>query len=236
MGYQFATIGLGPMLLAQGRYVRRVTPRLPEPPGQRQGVDGAGASLRLLILGDSAAAGVGVATQSEALSGQLVSALAPHFRVFWKLVAKTGFTAQEVVKQLETEPRERFDVAVTSTGVNDVTGGTRQGQWLAIQHQLVELLERKFQTRHILLSSIPPMHGFPALPQPLRWYLGKRAGRLNQVLRHWAEPRERCEFVRIDFPLRPELMASDGFHPGVAAYSMWASQLAAIIQRRFVSG
>ena len=235
MGYQFATIGLGPVLLAQGRYVRRVTPRLPEPAGQRQGVDGAGPALSLLILGDSAAAGVGVTTQSEALSGQLVSALSPYFRISWKLVARTGLTTQQILEQLEAEPGQRFDVAVTSAGVNDVTGGTGRDQWLATQHQLVELLRHKFQTRHILLSSLPPMHGFPALPQPLRWYLGMRARRLNHVLRNWAEQDQSCEFVSIDFPLSAGLMASDGFHPGVAAYSMWASQLADVIRRRLAS-
>jgi lysophospholipase L1-like esterase len=235
MGYQFATIGLGPVLLAQGRYVRRVTPRLPEPAGQRQGIDGAGPALSLLILGDSAAAGVGVTTQSEALSGQLVSALSPYFRISWKLVARTGLTTQEILQQLEAEPGQRFDVAVTSAGVNDVTGGTGRDQWLATQHQLVELLRHKFQTRHILLSSLPPMHGFPALPQPLRWYLGMRAKRLNQGLSNWVEQHQGCEFVSIDFPLSSGLMASDGFHPGAAAYSIWAGQLADVIRRRLKS-
>lgn len=232
MGYQFATVGLGPVLLAQGHYVRRVIPRLPEPPGQRCGVAGAGSALSLLILGDSAAAGVGAATQSEALSGQLVSALSPHFRVSWKLVARTGFTTREILQQLHTEPRERFDVAVTSTGANDVTGGTGPAEWLALQGQLVELLGSKFETQHVLLSSIPPMHAFPALPQPLRWYLGKRARQLNQALRHWAERSGCCEFVPIDFPLHSGLMAADGFHPGAAAYSVWAAHLAGVIQRR----
>ena len=78
MGYKLAAIGLAPVIIAQGLYVRRVTPRLPEPEGERSGVNGAGPPLSLLILGDSAAAGVGVATQDQALSGQLVSA--PWFR------------------------------------------------------------------------------------------------------------------------------------------------------------
>src|SRR5882757_272104 len=106
MGYQFATIGLGPVLLAQGRYVRRVTPRLPEPEGLRQGIEGSGPLLRLLILGDSSAAGVGVATQAEALSGRLVAALATTFRVSWKLVATSGLTSAEVLKLLEAEPEQ----------------------------------------------------------------------------------------------------------------------------------
>lgn len=54
MLYPLSTLALGPLLLGQGRYVRRVTPRLPEPEGERQGVIGAGPALRLLILGDSA--------------------------------------------------------------------------------------------------------------------------------------------------------------------------------------
>ena len=232
MGYQFATIGLGPVLLAQGRYVRRVTPRLPEPEGLRQGVEGSGPPLSLLILGDSSAAGVGVATQAEALSGRLVAALAPAFRVSWKLVATSGFTSAEVLRLLEAEPEQRFDVVVTSTGVNDVTGSTARKQWLTVQRRLVELLQGRFQARHILLSSLPPMHHFPALPQPLRWYLGLRARRLNRDLRRWAQHHEGCEFVPIDFPANPALAASDGFHPGAEAYAIWASQLAGVIRRR----
>ena len=50
---------LGPALWVQGKYVRRVTPRLPEPPGPRSGHCGQGPQLRLLIAGDSAAARVG---------------------------------------------------------------------------------------------------------------------------------------------------------------------------------
>jgi hypothetical protein len=33
-----------------------------------------------------------------------------------------------------------------------------------------------------VLSGLPPMHRFPALPQPLRWYVGSRARDFNRVL------------------------------------------------------
>ena len=42
-----AAIALAPLLLIQGRYVRHVTPRLPEPTGARHGTVGAGEPLRL---------------------------------------------------------------------------------------------------------------------------------------------------------------------------------------------
>lgn len=232
MWREFAALGLGPVLLMQGHHVRRVTPRLPEPSGPREGEEGAGPLLRLLILGDSAAAGVGVASQTEALSGRLVSILARDRRVRWRLVAQTGHTAQDILLRVASEPAEAFDVAVTSIGVNDVTGLTRAGSWLATHEQLLEQLQARFGIRHFVLSSLPPMQVFPSLPHPLRWYLGLRAQRFNVSLRGWAQGRHDCEVVAVDFPQRPDFMAADGFHPGAAAYALWAEHLASAIRHR----
>ena len=69
MIYYLAMVLLAPVLVAQGIYVKRVTPRLSEPEGVRFGVFGAGPKMKLLIVGDSAAVGVGAATQHQALSG-----------------------------------------------------------------------------------------------------------------------------------------------------------------------
>ena len=68
------TLLTAPLWLAQGVHVAITTERLPEAAGPRQGRIGAG-RLRLLILGDSSAAGVGVATQDLALAGRLAAAL-----------------------------------------------------------------------------------------------------------------------------------------------------------------
>ncbi|HSW13452.1 MAG TPA: SGNH/GDSL hydrolase family protein [Solimonas sp.] len=236
MRHALATLGLGPVLLVQGRHVRRVTPRLPEAAGPREGVEGSGPALRLLVLGDSAAAGVGVETQSQALSGRLVAALAPQWRVEWKLVAHTGHTAQEVLTQLQQEPSRDFDIVITSTGVNDVTAGTTPRRWLEAKQGLRELLDQRFGGPLLLLSSLPPMQRFPALPQPLRWYLGLRAQRLNHALSTWAQARENCLFVPVGFTLQEGMMAADGFHPGAVAYAQWAEQLATLILRRLATG
>lgn len=66
---------LGPLLWLQARHVRRVTLRMPEPPGLRAGTAGGGPLIRLLVAGDSGAAGVGAPTQDQALCGQLVRRL-----------------------------------------------------------------------------------------------------------------------------------------------------------------
>jgi lysophospholipase L1-like esterase len=227
------SIAIGPVLLAQGLHVRRVTARLPEPPGDRAGCVGAGPALRLLIAGDSAAAGVGASDQASALSGRLVANLAPHFRVHWRLVARTGSTLRDAIAQLEDEPADPFDVAVLSIGVNDVTAGTSARRWLALQQQLAALLRSRFGVRRTLLSAIPPMQRFTALPNPLAWYLGRRAAALNDTTRRWASTRDDCEFVEPAFALEPRLLASDGFHPGPTAYGQWAAQLAERVRAAF---
>ncbi len=235
MRYKFAAIGLAPLLIAQALYIRLVTPRLPEPPGDRSGINGSGPLLSLLILGDSAAAGVGASTQKQALSGQLVLALGANFRVSWKLIAQAGHKAQDVIAELEMLSREKFDVVVTSIGVNDVTHGTNSQKWIDQQEKIVALLQSKFHSQHIMLSSVPPMHLFPALPQPLRWYFGMRAEQFNSALKKFAEGCKRCEFVKIDFPLEAAYIAADGFHPGTLAYSTWAKHVATIISSRLAA-
>ena len=80
---------LGPILLFQGKRVRSGILRLPEPEGPRAGKTGDGPPISVLLLGDSATAGVGAATQSDALSGQLVEWLAAANTVRWRLHAKT---------------------------------------------------------------------------------------------------------------------------------------------------
>src|SRR5439155_419110 len=78
---QLAKLALLPLLVAQGRHVRATALKLPEAAGERHGVAGSGrVALRVLIVGDSSAAGVGVGTQDEAFAGQLAQALVRHLQ------------------------------------------------------------------------------------------------------------------------------------------------------------
>lgn len=228
-----ATAALGPLLLLQGLHVRRVTPRLPEPPGPRSGRAGAGVPLRLLVAGDSAAAGVGAASQGEALAGRLVAELSARRTLDWRLEARTGDTTADAHAHLAALPEDRFDVVVLSLGVNDVTRGVGRSRWLARQAALADLLQARFAPRALLFTALPPMHLFPALPQPLRWYLGARARDFNVALAQWLSGRDGCHLVAPDFDADSEQIASDGFHPGPAAYRAWAARVAHDIDRLF---
>lgn len=228
-------IALAPILLLQGLYVRRVTPKLPEPNGERSGVIGSGPHLRLLILGDSAAAGVGVATQADALSGQLISNLARDYRVSWKLLAQSGFDTPEVLAMVESTATEPFDAVLVSIGVNDVTGcRVSAHDWSTSVSRLLDVLLWKYGARQVLLAPVPPMHAFPALPQPLRWFLGRRAKQFNAALAQLASARIDCHLQSSDLPLRDGMLAEDGFHPGAVVYTLWADNTAATLRSYFV--
>ncbi|HSN51841.1 MAG TPA: SGNH/GDSL hydrolase family protein [Woeseiaceae bacterium] len=229
MPYLLRTIALAPVIVPQGIWTNLRVPTLPEPPGARQGKAGKGPRLRLLIVGDSAAAGVGVSRQEDALMGQVVSRLSTRYRVEFELQAKTGFTTANILRRLDELPARTFDVALTSLGVNDVLALTGRSTWLGRQRQLRGLLREKFGVRLIIVSGLPPVHSFPALPQPLRWHLGSRATEFNDAMAAAVASEPDVRLIDLRFEADIGMMASDGFHPGVPIYSEWAERAASFI-------
>ncbi len=232
MNYLLRTISLAPVIVPQGIWTNLRVPTLPEPPGARDGSAGTGPPLKLLIVGDSAAAGVGVSHQDEALLGQVVSRLAGRYRVDFALHAKTGYTTADILRRLDEMAPRDYDVALTSLGVNDVLALSGCDAWLERQAQLRRVLRDKFGVRLLLLSGLPPVHSFPALPQPLRWHLGSRATQFNEVLARAVDADPDTCLVNLRFSAEAGMMASDGFHPGAPIYSEWAERAARFILSR----
>ena len=235
MIHHLALLVLAPVLVAQGHYVRRVTPRLGEAPGPRSGRSGKGKELRILLLGDSAAAGVGADDQSQALSGHLVDALSGDFQLEWQLVAKSGLTTQQTRHALKQLPRQAYDIVILSLGVNDVSQPISSLSWIYQHKALIAQIRRHCSCRQIILTKIPPMEKFPALPNPLRWYLGSKAKSFNRQLVSWAATQDDCELIDLNHRLSPVHMASDGFHPGPAIYRCWGQTIARIIKDRWIA-
>ncbi len=219
---------LAPILLWQGKIVRKNIISLSEPPGERKGHCGTGPELKLMIFGDSAAAGVGARHQRLALAGQLSKYLSRAYSVSWQLCAKSGETtlsAIELAKSLDTED---FDVVVVSLGVNDVTANVSINKFTQHTTNLIQLLRTKFCAKHIVFSELPPMGIFPALPHPLRWYLGRRSILLNSALKKIAQ-KQQCHCVAYKHTVDDNLIAVDGFHPGETTYRLWAKSFSAEI-------
>lgn len=104
-----------------------VTPFACEPNGERHGYvqlntsndalqDNAKPTLKLMVVGDSAAAGVGSETQQEALVGKLIpileqqSAIQSQFDALnWSLQATTGHTSFDILRRLYVLPAPSQD-------------------------------------------------------------------------------------------------------------------------------
>ncbi|ENW07840.1 SGNH/GDSL hydrolase family protein [Acinetobacter beijerinckii] len=238
MWLQLSTFALLPIIVIQGVKVRKDTLRLIEASGDRDGLAGQGDPLSLLILGDSAAAGVGVETQQDALSGAIISQLKNEYTLQWKLHAKTGDTTKQVYQAVQQLEHKKYDIVITSIGVNDVTKLTSAKSWIKQQKQLFTQIQKQFQPKLIIVSGVPPMQHFPALPNPLAWLFGKYAEQMNQTLLQWLAPQSQFRFIQYDiesFQAMDLPMASDGFHPSKEIYAIWGQQVATLIRQTFNS-
>jgi lysophospholipase L1-like esterase len=230
-GLLAAKFALGPVLLPQSKWLKRNALRLPEAVGPREGKVGDGEPvLRLLVVGDSSAAGVGVADQAQALALPLACCLSQHLgaAVTWQLVAQTGIDTAEARAILRQSVLQPTDVVVTALGVNDVASQNSAPSFVEEMALLWSELQERTGARWAVVSGLPPMGLLSAVPHPLRWYLGRYATWLDAALRRWTR-QQGLGYCALQFPAGPGALALDGFHPGPGLYPQWAERLAEIV-------
>jgi lysophospholipase L1-like esterase len=230
--FWLTTALLAPIVVYQGKRTRQRTLHLPEASGPTQGQHGPGTPVfQLLVLGESTAAGVGVARHEQGLASELARQLhrVTGQTIAWHTHGINGATLARLSQRLEQVDLPPADAVLLSMGVNDTTGLTprhrfRQ-QLLALRQRLVARQPALANTPLHLLS-VPPMHRFTALPSPLRQLLGWRARQLDAQYRHLAQQQPR-DFAYLGYPAMtgPELLARDGYHPSEAGYQAIAGAL-----------
>jgi lysophospholipase L1-like esterase len=226
-----------PQLLVQGTWIRMRALRLPEAEGPREGrVGGEGEPYRVLVLGDSAAAGVGVAHQEQALAAALARAIrrSRESPVAWRVVARTGLNAREVADQLlpqleAANGEARADLVVTSIGVNDAVGLTRSADFAAAMESIVlGLRAYAGPSAQIVLGRVPPLYRSPLFRDPLRGLVEWRVERINALLEALARTHAGVGLADEPRVLETHDLAEDGFHPNAASYPRWADYLASL--------
>jgi lysophospholipase L1-like esterase len=213
---------LAPLLAAQTAWVKLRALALPEPAGDRTGMVGVGPPLRLLVIGDSSAVGVGVDTQDQALTPQLAARLGQYNCVSWRLCGRNGATTAHVPELLAPVAGQTFDLALVIFGVNDAKNLRPELAWRRDLTSLINQLRDGHGTPNIFFSGLPRIGDFPLIPNPLRSILALRTKRFDRALQQVAAAHENCFHLPIDIPLERSGMARDGFHPGAPIYAKWA--------------
>lgn len=179
--------------------------------------------LRLLLIGESTVAGVGVERQEDALAGQLAGQLAQQLGrpVRWQAAGRNGAVAADCLQDLlPAVAGQQWDLALIVLGVNDTTHLTSRSRWRRNLQALIGQLQAC--SGQVMLTEVPPLGHFRALPQPLRGWFGLRAGLMDRDLRRVAQT---CgaHYLSLDMPFEPMYLARDGYHPSADGYHQWAA-------------
>ncbi|MGB7287147.1 MAG: SGNH/GDSL hydrolase family protein [Salaquimonas sp.] len=222
-----------PVYIWQGLAVRRNSLRL-EPPahsgwieaksnGARQKIE----PIRILLIGDSSAAGVGVRRIEDSLGGQLPGVVSEltgkpvRLRIAGNNSATSSQIRDFVLPHLEPEP---YDFICLNIGTNDAKNWHRGNTFCKNFGSLLYALRTKFPSAKIVWSGIIDMQGIPALPSPLNKILGIRSRILNRngkilcLERGALAPDPEWQVI-------PENFAIDGFHASEKGYREWAENL-----------
>lgn len=221
-----------PIYVWQGLSVRRQSIRLapPDAPAFVK-TEGKGKELKVLIIGDSSAAGVGVDQFNDGFAGHL-----PHFLskqtgkpVFCRTSGNNSATSGQirdfVVPNLEPAP---YDYIVLSLGTNDAKNFHSGKRFCKEFGGLLYALHARFPTAKIIWSGLLDLQYVPTLPSPLNKILGIR----SRIIRRNGEIlcRERGAFApNSNWKPIAENFARDGFHASAKGYKAWAEELAEYI-------
>jgi len=223
-----------PLMLPQAIALRRTAPRFAAADGPTHGSIGSGRDVRLLAIGDSIVAGVGARRLSRALVGQTAVALSENHdvRVHWDAIGKTGMTARRFLETcMLSLPQDPPDYVVISLGVNDVASLRGLGQWQRDLRTLFDQLGERYPDALVLFAGMPPLRGFPLLPEPLRRWIGMRGDAFDAASKAEAAAYRNVRHVPIDFEPDASSFADDGFHPSEASYRVFGQAMAAEISR-----
>jgi len=237
------SIPLLPILYYQGKQIKKSIPKLPEATGSSGFVHhNSDKQLKLLCLGESTMAGVGVATHDEGFAGTLAKALVPLITasVKWEVIARSGYTAEHVAQKLVPKIDFAPDIIVIALGGNDAFTLSSPKKWKNSIQELIDRIQDKFPNVPIAFTNMPPIKAFPAFTWPIRFVIGNLVEILGQALEEVVEENSDVYYSseRIDLKIWSERYGvknetsaffSDGVHPSLLTYQVWAKDFAGFL-------
>ena len=223
------------LLYTEIRLARRLIPRsFDSPLCETEYGDPAGEPLRLALLGDSSAAGVGCDTGAETLGGLLATRLADEgYRVTLDVLGIIGARSADLHDQVARALINHPDVVVISIGTNDVTHFVRTRDAVSELGRAVRRL-RSAGCRVVVVTCPDLGTVRPFLP-PLRRVAGEAskrmaAAQISAVRRAGGIPVDCHPLLARLFRKDTSMFSADRFHPSAAGYRELADAVSPYVQ------
>lgn len=210
---------------------RRIGRRTTAPYADGRYGRGAGMTIRLAVLGDSGAAGLGADSPGDTMGAILANALA---EVSGRTVtlsnhAVVGAQTKDLDAQVDRALWTRPHVAVIMVGANDITHLVPR---TLSARRLRDAIRRiRGSGTEVVMATCPDLGTVKPVPQPLRAIMRRRSRLLAQAQAD-ATTDEGGRAVMLgsrlgpEFDERPDVMfASDRFHPSTQGYEAAAQAL-----------
>ena len=242
------SIPLLPIMYFQGKKIRTAVPDLPEAKGTAgrcTNLASRGKALKLLTIGESTIAGVGVETHEEGFSGTFGRELSKllNVDVEWKVFAKSGYTACKIAEILIPKIKEKeIDLIVIGLGANDAFTLNSPHRWKKDVNHLINRLRNMFPLAPIVFCNMPPIKEFPAFTPLMKFTIGNLVEILGKTLEDLVRSHQNVFYSnevitiegwidRVEVQTEEAAFFSDGVHPSQLTYQTWAKDLAGVIIR-----
>ncbi|MBA3741651.1 SGNH/GDSL hydrolase family protein [Sporichthya sp.] len=186
---------------------------------------GPGRQLTMAMLGDSMAAGLGVATPEETPAALIAQGLSERANAPVRLtnVALVGAQSTDLDRQVTLALAARADVAMIMIGANDVTHRIQPSLSCAMLQAAVRRLREA--GCEVVVGTCPDLGTIEPIAQPLR-YLARRwsrqlaAAQTIVVVENGGRTVSLGDLCATAFVSNPrEMFSDDRFHPSAAGYA-----------------
>lgn len=193
--------------------------------------DGEGTSLRLVMLGDSGAAGLGADLPEETPGAILAAGLAAASGrpVRYLCMATVGARSADLAEQVERAKLVAPNAAVIMIGANDVTHRVPPARSVQLLSEAVAAL--RASGTEVVVGTCPDLGSVGPIRPPLRW-VARRLSRQLAAAQAMGAVVEGGRAVSLGALLGPEfaarrdeLFAPDQFHPSSRGYAAVAEAM-----------
>ena len=236
-----------PVLYLQAKKVKRLVPKLREAfINIKSSIGTSTKIIRMITIGESTIAGVGVKDHMDGITGHVAKTLAAMTdkKIEWEVIAKSGYSVKKnadfLIPQL---PDVSVDIILIGVGANDTFEFNNTMTWRKNLTLLIKNIRNKHIACPIVFMHIPPVGQFISFPKVMRIILGNLTTLHGLALEsivskcpnvYFLNKRIRLEDWAKECGTNVALkdFFCDGVHPSTLAYSQWGKEVGEFIVER----